>query len=120
MSSADAALMAEAAHVEAIVKETQTPAEHVVDHLQETRSNEAQLSPAQERAERMAALARKVRENRAKTNKPDDAITSTPEAVKEALEQIKARRAEEQTRYEETRQGGEKEVRHDRGPGIGL
>ena len=94
LSAADATLMAEAADVEALVMETPTPAEDVVDHLQQARGAEGQLSPAQERAERLAALARKVRENRAQHQggEPD---TSNPEAVKEALDQIKARRAEE-------------------------
>jgi hypothetical protein len=46
LSAADAALTAEVAHVEAVVKETPTPAEDVVDHLQQARGAEAQLSPA--------------------------------------------------------------------------
>ncbi len=92
LAPADAAHMAEAAQVEALVKETPTPAEHVVDHLQETRGAQAQLNPAQERAERIAALARKVRENRATTgHKTED----RPESVKEALEDIAARRRSE-------------------------
>lgn len=109
----DAALM-----TEAVVKETQSPAQHVVDHLQETRGAETQLSSAQERAERIAALARKVRENRAKRHRPD-ADTKSPEAVKEALEQIKARRAEEQARREETRRNDDQTPRQDRDPGFG-
>lgn len=73
LALADAALMAEAA-----IKETPTPAEHVVDHLPVARGNEAQLNPAQERAERIAALARKIHENRAKTNRglPDRSTTA--------------------------------------------
>jgi conjugative relaxase-like TrwC/TraI family protein len=118
LAPADASLMAEAAQVEAAVKETPTPAEQVVDHLQETRGTEAQLSPAQERAERIAALARKVRENQAKNHRTD-ADTRSPEAVKEALEQIKARRAREQARRDETRRTDEPTPRQDRGPGIG-
>jgi hypothetical protein len=118
LAPADAELMAEAAQVEAAVKETPTPAEHVVDHLRETRGTETQLSPAQERAERIAALARKVRENRAKNHRPDT-DTNSPEAVKEALEQIKARRAQEQARRDETRRTDEPTPRQDRGPGIG-
>jgi hypothetical protein len=118
LSAADASLMAEAAQVEAAVKETPTPAEHVVDHLQETRGTETQLSPAQERAERIAALARKVRENRAKNHRTDT-DTNSPEAVKEALEQIKARRAQEQARRDETRRTDEPTPRQDRSPGIG-
>ncbi|MDQ0031507.1 MobF family relaxase [Arthrobacter bambusae] len=119
LAPADAALMAEAAQVEAVVKETPTPAEHVVDHLRETRGTETQLSPAQERAERMAALARKVRENRAKNQRADE-DSRNPEAVKEALDQIKARRAQEQARREETRRGHDDPTpRQDRGPGIG-
>jgi len=51
-----------------------------VDHLQQARGAEAQLNPAQERAERMAALARKVRENRAK-RQGRDPETKNPEAV---------------------------------------
>ncbi|MFB0839990.1 MobF family relaxase [Arthrobacter sp. E44] len=94
LSAADASLMAEAAHVEAVVKETPTPAEDVVDHLQQARGAEAQLSPAQERSERLAALARKVRENRAQ-RQGGEPETSTPEAVKEALDQIKVRREQE-------------------------
>ena len=118
LAPADASLMAEAAEVEAVVKETPTPAEHVVDHLRETRGSETQLSPAQERAERMAALARKVRENRARNRRPDEDSTS-PEAVKEALDQIRARRAQEQARREETRRGHDDPTpRQDRGPGI--
>lgn len=110
--------MAEAAHVEAVVKETPTPAEDVVDHLQQARGAEAQLSPAQERAERMAALARKVRENRAKRH-GQDPETKNPEAVKEALEQIKARRAEEQDRRDQNRRYDDQAPRQDRGPGFG-
>lgn len=91
-----------AAQVEAAVKKTPTPAEQVVDHVQEARGTEAQLSPAEERAERISALARKVRENRAK-NQRTDADTRSPEAVKEALEQIKARRAQEQARHQTRR-----------------
>jgi conjugative relaxase-like TrwC/TraI family protein len=117
LAPADAAHMAEAAQVEAAVKETPTPAEQVVNHLQETRGTEAQLSPARERAERIAALARKVRENRAKNNRPD-ADTRSPEAVKEALEQIKARRDQEQARRDETRRNDEPTPRQDRGPGF--
>ncbi|MGO4860116.1 AAA family ATPase [Arthrobacter sp. 2MCAF14] len=118
LARADAVLMAEAAQVEAIVKESPTPAEHVVDHLQESRGSEAQLSPAQERAERIAALARMVRENRARIGHPVNESRS-PEAVKEALEQIKARRAEEQDRRHQTRRNDDQTPRQDRGPGIG-
>jgi hypothetical protein len=118
LAPADASLMAEAAQVEAAVKEAPTPAEHVVDYLRETRGTEAQLSPAQERAERIAALARKVRENRAGNHRPDT-DTRSPEAVKEALEQIKARRAQEQARRGETRRTDDPMPRPDRGPGIG-
>ncbi|MFB0840482.1 MobF family relaxase [Arthrobacter sp. E44] len=118
LSSADAALMAEAAHVEAVVKEAPTPAEDVVDQLQQARGAEAQLTPAQDRAERMAALARKVRENRAKRQRRDPE-TRNPEAVKEALEQIKARREEEQGRRDRTRRDDEQKPRQDRGPRFG-
>jgi hypothetical protein len=118
LAAADAALMAEAAQVEAAVKEIPTPAENVVDHLRETRGTEAQLSPAQERAERIAALARKVRENRVKRQSKDP-DTNSPEAVKEALEQIKARRAQEQAARDQGRRTDEPTARHDRGPGIG-
>lgn len=119
LSEADASPMAEAAHVEAIVKETPTPAEDVVDHLQQERGTEAHLSPAQERAERMAALARRVRENRAKRSQRADTESNSPEAVKEALAQIKARRAQEQGRREEARRADDQTPRHDRGPGFG-
>lgn len=112
---ADASLMAEAAQVEAAVKETPTPAEQVVDHLRETRGTEAELSPAQQRAEQIAALARKVRENRAKSHRAD-ADTTSPEAVKEALEQIKARRAQEQAHRDETRRNDDQVPRHDPRP----
>lgn len=94
LSAADATLMAEVADVEALVKETPTPAEEVVDHLQQARGAEGQLSPAEERAERLAAVARKVRENRARHHGGEQE-TRNPEAVKEALDQIRARRAEE-------------------------
>lgn len=119
LSRADASLMAEAAQVEAVVKETPTPAEDVVDHLQQARGAEAQLSPAQERAERMAALARKVRANRNKSDQPDAGSRSSQEAVKEAMEQIKARRAEEQARRDQSRPTDDQKPRHDRGPGFG-
>jgi len=118
LSRADASLMAEAAHVEAVVKETPTPAEDVVDHQQQARGEEAHPSPAQERAERMAALARKVRENREK-RQGQDHETKNPEAVKEALAQIKARRAEEQARRDQLRRDDEQTPHHDRGPGYG-
>ncbi|NHW49219.1 relaxase domain-containing protein [Paenarthrobacter sp. MSM-2-10-13] len=118
LSGADASLMAEAAHVEAAVKETPTPAEDVVDELQQARGAEAQLSPAQERAERMAALARKVRENRAKRQGKEPENRNS-EAVKEALEQIKARRAEEQARRDQPRRDDDQAPRQDRGPGFG-
>lgn len=118
LSAADATLMAEAAHVEAVVKETPTPAEDVVDHLQQARGAGAQLSPTQARAERMAALARKVRENRAKRH-GQDPETKSPEAVQEALEQIKARRAEEQGGRDQNRRNHDQAPRQDRGPGFG-
>lgn len=60
-----------------------------MDHLQQARGAEAQLSPAQERDERLAALARKVRENRAQ-RQGGEPETSNPEAVKETLDQITA------------------------------
>jgi hypothetical protein len=66
----------------------------------------------------MAALARKVRENRAKLQGRDPE-TKNPEAVKEALEQIKVRREEEQARREQTRRNCEQTTRQHRGPGIG-
>jgi hypothetical protein len=118
LSPDDASLMAEAAHVAATVKETPTPAEDVVDHLQQARGTEAQLSPAQERAERMAALARKVRENRTKRQGQESEARNS-EAVKEALEQIKARRAEEQARRDQTGHDDDQKPRRDRGPGFG-
>lgn len=99
--------------------DTSLMAEDVVDHLREARGAESQLSPAQERAERMAALARNVRENRAKSQRPDTESKS-PEAVKEALDQIKARRAKEQARRDETRRTTDDPTpRQHRGPGIG-
>ncbi|AOY74419.1 conjugal transfer protein TraA (plasmid) [Arthrobacter sp. ZXY-2] len=120
LSPDDASLMAEAAQVEAIVKETPTPAEDVVDHLQQERGTEAQLSPAQERDERMAALARKVRENRAK-RKGQEPVGGNTEAVREALDQIKARRAEEEARRAEPQQANDPGPQQDRrGPGHNL
>lgn len=96
LSAADTSLMAEAAHVEAVVKETPTPAEKVVDHLREARGEEAQLSPEQERSERLAALARKVRENK-EARQGAAEPGQVPESVSEALKDIRARRDAERT-----------------------
>jgi len=101
LSAPDASLMAEAAHVEAVVKETPTPAEEVVDHLQQARGAEAQLSPAQERAERLAELARKVRKNRAERH-GGESEARNPEAVQKALDQLKARREQEKEQAKKT------------------
>lgn len=116
---ADAELMAEAAQVEALVKETPTPAEQVVDQLRQARGTEtgAQLSPAQERAERAAALARKVRANRRPTGQDGTGTQESSEAVKEAMENIRARRAAEDARREQSRPEDDPAPRQDRGPG---
>ncbi|OFI37674.1 hypothetical protein BIU82_07295 [Arthrobacter sp. SW1] len=118
LAQTDAALLAEAAEVEAIVKETPTPAEHVVDHLQEACGAESQLSPEQVRAERVAALVRKVRENRAKSAAPTSGEGRGRGTVNEALEKIRARRAEEQTRRGERRTEDNSGQRQDRAPGY--
>jgi conjugative relaxase-like TrwC/TraI family protein len=89
----DASLMAEAAEVEAIVSVDPTPAEQVVDHLREERAaGSGDLTPAQERIERIAELARKVRANREGQSEAKD----QPEAVTEALDDIRNRREAEQ------------------------
>ncbi|WP_269046500.1 ATP-dependent DNA helicase [Paenarthrobacter sp. Z7-10] len=117
LTAADAALMADAAQVEALVKETPTPAEHVVDELRQTRGTEAELSPAQERAERAAALARKVRANQRPAGPGGPGPREGSEAVKEAMENIRARRAEEDARRQQTRHDEDPAPRQDRGPG---
>jgi hypothetical protein len=120
LAPADAQLMAEAAQVEALVKEAPTPAEQVVDQLRQTRriEAEAQLSPAQERAERAAALARKVRANQRPTDQEGSGSQESAEAVKEAMENIRARRVEEETRRQQPRPDYVPEPRHGRGPGM--
>jgi hypothetical protein len=96
LAAADATLMAEAAQVEAAVKETPTPAERVVDVLREERSQDVTLTPEQKRAEDVAATARKVRQNLdARRGAPTQ--EHAPEAVDEALKDIAARRQEEST-----------------------
>lgn len=63
LSADDAKLMVDAAEVQAPVATAPTPAERVVDMLREERSQDLTLTPEQERAEHVAATARKVREN---------------------------------------------------------
>ncbi|MDP9890014.1 conjugative relaxase-like TrwC/TraI family protein [Arthrobacter oryzae] len=87
LSGTDAVLMAEAANVEAAVAETPTPAEQVVDQLRQERSQDTTLTPEQERAERIAAMARRIR-GTSKTSTPEQ----TPEAVTEAMKDIAERR----------------------------
>ena len=89
----DAALMAEAAEVEALVAVEPTPAEQVVDRLREDRAQEAGETHQQGRADRIAELARKVRNNRPGAQTGDAA----PESVDEALDDIRKRREAEQT-----------------------
>jgi conjugative relaxase-like TrwC/TraI family protein len=115
----DAELMAESAQVEALVKEAPTPAEQVVDQLRQARgaADGAQLSPAQERVERAADLARKVRANRHPTGQEPPETNDGTGAVKEALENIRARRAEEDARREQTRSENEPAPRQDQDPG---
>jgi hypothetical protein len=79
--------MSEAANVEATVAETPTPAEQVVDQLRQERSQDTTLTPEQERAERIAAMARRIR-GTSKTSMPEQA----PEAVTEAMKDIAERR----------------------------
>ncbi|WP_113719740.1 MobF family relaxase [Arthrobacter dokdonensis] len=119
LAPADAGLMAEAAQVEALVKETPTPAEQVVDQLRQTRATEVQatLGPAQERAERAAALARKVRANWRPAGQNGPGPQENAEAVKEAMENIRARRAAEDTRRGQSRPEDDPAPRPDRGPG---
>ncbi|KQR64056.1 hypothetical protein ASF98_11115 [Arthrobacter sp. Leaf337] len=96
LSADDAALMADAADVGATVATEPTPAEHVVDRLREERSQDVPLTPEQERAERVAAMVRRVRENReARQGAP--APEQAPHAVSEALNDIAARRQAEET-----------------------
>jgi hypothetical protein len=90
LAGADAALMAEAANVEATVAERPTPAEQVVDQLREERSQDTTLTPEQERAERIAAMARRIR-GTSNTSTPEQA----PEAVTEAMKDIAERRRAE-------------------------
>jgi conjugative relaxase-like TrwC/TraI family protein len=96
LSADDAKLMAEAAEVQATVAVEPTPAERVVDVLREERSQDATLTPDQERAEHVAATARKVREN-LNAHRGAPAPEHAPEAVDEALKDIAARREEERT-----------------------
>ena len=117
LAVADAELMAEAAQVEALVKESPSQAEQIVDQLRQARGTEAQLSPAQERAERAAALARKVRANRRPTDQNGPRTQESSEAVKEAMENIRARRAEEKARRQQTRTDIDPTPQPDRGPG---
>ncbi|MET3708136.1 hypothetical protein [Pseudarthrobacter sp. S6] len=93
LAGADAALMAEAANVEATVAETPTPAEQVVDQLRQERSQDTTLTPEQERAERIAAMARRIK-GTSNTSTPEQ----SPEAVTEAMKDIaERRRAEKDT-----------------------
>lgn len=120
LAPADAALMAEAAEVEALVKETPTPAEQVVDQLRQSRGMHSgtQLSPAQERAERAAEMARKVRANQRTTSGPaEDGTGTSSDAVKEAMERIRARKAEEDARREQSRPEDDPAPHQGRGPG---
>lgn len=96
LSADDANLMAEAADVAATVATEPTQAEHVVDVLREERSQDVTLTPDQERAERVAAMVRRVRETR---EARDGAPTpeQAPESVNEALKDIVARRDAERT-----------------------
>ncbi|MET3165084.1 UNVERIFIED_ORG: conjugative relaxase-like TrwC/TraI family protein [Arthrobacter sp. UYEF10] len=92
LAGAAAALMAEAANVEAALAERPTPAEQVVDQLREERSQDTTLTPEQERAERIAAMARRIR-GTSTTSTPEQ----TPEAVTEAMKDIAERREAERS-----------------------
>jgi hypothetical protein len=104
LSADDAKLMADAAEVQATLVTEPTPAERVVDVLREERSEDVTLTPEQERAEHVAATARKVRQNMdARQGAP--APEQAPEAVNEALNDIAARREAERSTGEAA--GGE-------------
>jgi hypothetical protein len=103
LSAADAAHMADAADVGATVATEPTPAEQVVDRLREERSQDVTLTPEQERAERVASMVRRVRENReARQGAPSP--EQAPEAVSEALKDIAARRKAEETTAEQAQE----------------
>lgn len=91
--------MADAADVQATVATEPTPAEQVVDRLCEERSQDVTLTPEQNRAERVAAMTRTVRET---IEAHEDAPTPepTPEALTEAMKDIAARREAERTTAE--------------------
>lgn len=108
----DATLMNGAAQIEALVKETPTPAEEVVDQLRQSRSTQTPLTPAQERIERAAAMARKIR---ASQHAPGQREGS--ETVREAMENIRANRAQEETRRHETRHDNHPATKQDHDPG---
>lgn len=93
LSAQDAKLMADAAEVQATVATATTPAEQVVDRLREERSQETTLTPEQERAERIAAMARRIRGS-GKTSMPEQAPDAVAEAMKDIVER---RRAEKET-----------------------
>ncbi|MEA5456915.1 MobF family relaxase [Sinomonas sp. JGH33] len=117
MPAEDNELIAEAAEVTAAVKQAPTPAENVVDELRSQRGTDMPLSPAQARAERIAELARKVRQAR----KNPEHSGEHSEAVQAALEKIRNQRADEQAAREQAAQErDDRAPRHDRGgPGIG-
>ncbi|WP_417235521.1 MobF family relaxase [Arthrobacter sp.] len=105
LSADDAHLMREAAEVETRLVEEPAPAEQVIDHLRTERAQESTLTPEQARAERVAELARRLKASRRPANGQEQAGRS--EAVQEAIDALKKRRAADNPGQEPTTKAAE-------------
>ncbi|MBM7781871.1 MobF family relaxase [Arthrobacter tumbae] len=115
-SKPDVEHQAEAAEARSIVAAGRTEAEHVTDALRAARAEKTTLSPKEARAQRIAAMAGKLKDLK---NRRQGSENSAKPAVSEAMEKIRRARQEDEERAANARQDIDVDGPDRQGPTIG-